>query len=82
MFEVVENQEAVLVDQVRHEGIPQGLLSPFADAQMLGDRRSDESRITERGERDEGHAPSEIRRYLLGNGERKAGLASATHPVK
>ena len=77
VLEVVEHQEDVLVDQVKHEGVRQRLLSPFADAQLLGDRRGHERRITQRGKRDEGPAPGEIRRRPLGDGEREARLAGA-----
>jgi hypothetical protein len=78
VFEVIQDQEETLAGEVRHQGVTQGLLGPFSDAQPLRDRGRDEGRINQWRQRDEDHAIGKLQRDLLRVGECEARLAGAS----
>ncbi len=80
LLEVVEDEQAGPVPQVRAQRVLDGLLGRLADAEGGGDGGLDPRRIADRGEVDEPRPVREGVARVAGDREREAGLAAAARP--
>jgi hypothetical protein len=77
VFEVVEDEQDVAVEQDTFKPLQQRLVAPFSDTQRLGDGGADQRRVVQPREVDEEHTVGEELDQRLGQRQRQAGLARA-----
>ena len=79
LLEVVEHQQETLVAQHGLQPLDQGLVARFPHAERRDDGGRHQTRVADRGERDDGDAVGEVLRHRRRRTQREPGLA---HPAR
>ena len=80
VFEVVEDEQDVAIEQDAFQAVQQRLVTPLADTKRLGDGGADERGVLETCQIDEEHTVGEDVQQRLGHRQRQTRLARAGWP--